>query len=147
MPASDLFTITGGSYTDYTENIEIGSVSFQLLGKGNITFNQDVSSSFFTVIGGGGGGGGGHNIEPGGGGGAGSSGKVKFTINHSVNYSFEVGSGGAGGDGNNQGVNGDDSHILFSITDYILAKGGKYGNGNFTGGGGRGRRNINHSRS
>ena len=148
MPASDLFTITGGSYTDYTEHIEKGFISFQLLGSGDITFKQNLTTYFTVIGGGGGGGGGGHNngsapyaVPPaaypsGGGGGAGACGKIYLKTETNINYPYVVGNGGGVGSGNNNGVNGDDSSINFSVTDYILAGGGKFGAGHFNGNGG-----------
>jgi len=144
MPASDLFTITGGSYTDYTDNIEKRFISFQLLGSvgSSITFKQNLITYFTVIGGGGGGGGGGHDsgIAPypapaypsGGGGGAGASGKVSFRTNLSESYSYVVGSGGGRGKGNNNGGNGTRSSITFNPgTEYIYAEGGNYGAGHF----------------
>ena len=65
MPASDYFTAT--SYTDYYEQPE-EYIYFRLLGTGNISFKQNLTT-YFTVIGGGGGGGGGGREIIGGGGG------------------------------------------------------------------------------
>tara|TARA_R110002012_G_scaffold7044_4_gene33357 strand:- start:82 stop:3435 length:3354 start_codon:yes stop_codon:yes gene_type:complete len=138
MPASDYFTVTGGSYTNYNEHQ--GSISFQLLGSGNISFKHNFSTHFTVIGGGGGGGGGGHDngagspaYPSGGGGGAGASGKIFFRTNHSESYSYEVGSGGSHGVGNNSGGNGTESSITFSLTEYILAEGGNYGAGHYGG--------------
>ena len=141
MPASDLFTITGGSYTDYTEHIEKGFISFQLLGSGDITFKQNLTT-YFTVIGGGAGGGGsgsgggGDDRNAGAGGGAGASGKIYFFTVNNVPYSYEVGTGGAGSSGTSDGVNGTNSSITFSVGEKILAEGGNKGQGRLSGGAG-----------
>ena len=142
MPASDYFTISGGGVVT-EEYIDISYVSFRLSGTGNISFNQNLTT-FFTVIGGGGGGGGGGHdngsgspaYPSGGGGGAGACGKISLKTGNNINYPYVAGNGGGAGSGNNNGVNGDDSSITFSLTDYILAPGGYYGGGHYGGNGG-----------
>ena len=62
MPASDYFTAT--SYTDYYEQPE-EYIYFRLLGTGNISFKQNLTTYFTVIGGGGGGGGGGQAIPPG----------------------------------------------------------------------------------
>ena len=143
MPASDYFTVTGGSYTSYNETPYY--ISFQLLGTvgSSITFKQNLTT-YFTVIGGGGGGGGGGQagdlsddyVVAGGGGGAGASGKISFLTSSNVPYSYEVGTGGNGLNGNNQGSPGNDSSVTFSATEKINASGGEGGRGFANGNGG-----------
>jgi hypothetical protein len=146
MPASEYFTVTGGSYTSYNEyfpNYPEGRyIYFQLLGSGDISFKQNLTT-YFTVIGGGGGGGGGGldsgsagYVVAGGGGGAGASGKISFLTSNNVPYSYEVGPGGNGGGGDNQGSPGNDSSVTFSTTEKIVAIGGDGGNGWANGNGG-----------
>lgn len=143
MPASDYFTVTGGSYTSYNETPQY--ISFQLLGTvgSSITFKQNLTT-YFTVIGGGGGGGGGGQPDGypspssgytlgGGGGGAGASGKISFLTSNNVPYSYEVGSGGTAQSGDNQGSPGNDSSVTFSATEKIDASGGDGGKGWFNG--------------
>ena len=141
MPASEYFTVTGGSYTSYNETPQY--ISFQLLGSGDISFKQNLTT-YFTVIGGGGGGGGGgcsggpscaYDLA-GGGGGAGASGKISFLTSGNVPYSYEVGPGGNGGIGDNQGSPGNDSSVTFSATEKIDASGGDGGKGWSHGNGG-----------
>ena len=141
MPASDYFTVTGGSYTGYNEQPEY--ISFQLDVSGTITFKQNLTT-YFTVIGGGGGGGGSGGIVPpsgddrsaGAGGGAGASGKISFFTVNNVPYSYEVGTGGAGSIGTSDGVNGTNSSITFSGGENIFAYGGNFGEGRLSGGAG-----------
>jgi hypothetical protein len=143
MPASDYFTVTGGSYTSYNETPQY--ISFQLLGPvgSSITFKQNLTT-YFTVIGGGGGGGGGGQagdgsddyMVAGGGGGAGASGKISFLTSNNVPYSYEVGSGGIGKNGNNSGISGEDTSVTFSATEKINASGGGGGIGFANGNGG-----------
>ena len=139
MPASDYFTAT--SYTDYYEQPE-EYIYFRLLGTGNISFKQNLTT-YFTVIGGGGGGGGGGQAIPpgpsisytvaGGGGGAGASGKISFSTTNNVSYSYQVGTGGNGGSGDNEGASGINSFVTFSATEKIDASGGHGGEGWFNG--------------
>ena len=143
MPASEYFTVTGGSYTSYNETPQY--ISFQLLGPvgSSITFKQNLIT-YFTVIGVGGGGGGGGQPDGysspssdytlgGGGGGAGASGKIFFLTTNNVPYSYEVGSGGTAQSGDNQGSPGNNSSVTFSATEKIDAIGGDGGKGWFNG--------------
>jgi hypothetical protein len=132
MPASDYFTAT--NYTDYNEQPEY--ISFRLLGTGNISFKQNLTTYFTVIGGGGGGGGGGGDIQAektGGGGGAGASGKISFLTTNNVPYSYVVGTGGAEGSGYHltNGGNGTNSSVIFTVGEKIIAEGG-------TGGGGAG---------
>ena len=132
MPASDYFTAT--SYTDYNETPAY--ISFRLLGTGNISFKQNLTTYFTVIGGGGGGGGGGGDVQAyltGGGGGAGASGKISFLTTNNVSYSYVVGPGGVKGTGFQltNGGNGTDSSVIFTVGDKIIAEGG-------TGGGGAG---------
>ena len=87
------------------------------------------------VVGGGGGGGSGH----GGGGGAGTLiYKTNYTFS-SGSYTIAIGSGGKGGPGSpneNNGVNGQDTTIVFNTTTIFRAKGGGKGHRVGTGGSG-----------
>ena len=137
MPASDYFTAT--NYTDYNEQPEY--ISFRLLGTGNISFKQNLTTYFTVIGGGGGGGGGGGDVQAyltGGGGGAGAGGKISFLTTNNVSYSYVVGTGGAEGTGYHltNGGNGTDSSVIFTVGEKIIAEGG-------TGGGGAGISGVN----
>ena len=127
------------SYLNYS--VGDGYVFAQLDGSsGTISFNQTYDVYFTVIGGGGGGGGGGHNTgdaspdyPSGGGGGAGSAGMVLYKVGSGEIYNYTIGAGGEGRKANLSGASGEDTSILFSPTDNVIARCGTGGAGHYNG--------------